>query len=213
MSKHDPDQNYVYYAEQSVFESTLFSEPVSDADFKMLADRLFASQWWVRHDIPVPKVEATRRESSRSYARIVSGFTTEAPAIRVALHDVTPHTLAHEAAHVAQYYFYSPLHNPDLQSHGPEFVATYIAVAGILLGVPAAERLREAFERIVPKRTDKIITVPMPTDFDPEGIFPKWRRERQTRHISDAAAKIVGDLSDSPAQSDGLERINGAILL
>lgn len=205
----DPDQQAVYYAERVAFEDTLYAEPLHSDDFMRLADRLFTHDWWERHNVPIPIIEPTTSKDSTSYAWLHYDRPEKDPVIRIAPTDINPWTLAHEAAHVAQYHFYTPGHHGDIESHGREFRATYLSVAEIVLGREAADRLRDNFTQFVPVRPQhapgkpgSIMTVPRPTTGT--GLFPSWRLEQQR----DAMMR----LQQSPTVSSAT-RINGAIAL
>lgn len=199
MRRKDPDKQAVYFAEALVFDDTLFKDPLHTSDFLLLADRLFKSEWWVKHSIPVPVVEPTRASDTSSYARIFGNDSKE-PLLRVSPFDVNAHTLAHEAAHVAQFYFYNPRHQLGFESHGREFRATFLVVTEILLGREAADDLRASFARHIAERPEhaagmpgSILTVPQ-VNADPEsnamGIYPAWRLSKQAAAFKRATATL-----------------------
>jgi hypothetical protein len=207
----DPDQQAVYYAERTVFEGTLYDEPLHTDDLMGIANRLFATDWWQRPCIPSPIIEPTSSSDRNSYASYVRGANID-PYIRLAPHDINARILAHEAAHVAQFHFYNPT-NRRVESHGREFRAAYVSIAEIVLGRQAAVDLKAAFDRYIPVRPEhaigkpgSIVTVPKPDKaHDPEGIglLPSLRLHQQLESM--AALRPT-------ASSSGL-RVNGAIAL
>lgn len=205
----DPDKQAVYYSEEVTFLDTLYAEPMHSSELLYLAGCLFDHDWWVKHKIPVPTIEPTSAKDRSSHASV--GLRRNAGSvIRLAPNDINPWVLAHEAAHVAQFHFYNPGFNPDLQNHGREFRACYVAVAEILLGVEAADELSLNFARRIPlpASPDTVLTVPYPeTSLDPEGtgIFPRWRARQQADEFEGLRQRIAATI--------GVTKINGAIAL
>ncbi len=215
MTKYkDPDQQAVYYAERVTFEDTLFEEPLHSDDFMALANRLFTHDWWERHSIPVPIIEPTTSRDSTSYAWIHNERVGKDPIIRIAPHDINARVLAHEAAHIAQHYFYKWDSYGPIEAHGREFRATYLSVAEIALGRGATSTLGANLTQFVkvrpehaPGQPGSIMCVPRPR---PEhgpiglGLYPTWRLERQTAELNQLRQRL-------PAVST--PRISGAIAL
>jgi hypothetical protein len=181
--KIDPDQDAVYYAESLVFENTLFNELVTDADIQELADELFYSDWWTQNNLPVPLLRVRRLEATRSIANHFPTNSGRRPEIAFAAEQVNPWTLAHEAAHIAQYeLFQSPFRT--IQSHGPEFRTAYVAVADVFCGRQAAWDLMNSFTTHLPARSNVAVHTALTSrDEDPEGIFPRWRLRQQLTEI------------------------------
>lgn len=217
--RKDPDQDAVYHAEEIVFSNTLFEEPLHSDDLLHLADELFSHDWWEQFNIPTPTIEPTTSRDTTSSAQFFPSRSGGDALIRIAPHQVTPRILAHEAAHVAQDYFYSLTLRPDLEDHGREFRSAYLVVAEILLGRQAALNLADAFARFVPQRPEHapgqkgwVVTLPRNrTSQDPErmGIYPAWRL-RQQMEEADRLRKNIAAWTPSP--TDDL-RIGGAIAL
>lgn len=210
----DRDQQAVYYSEKMAFEGTLFAEPLHSDDFMLLADRLFTHDWWERYRIPVPRIEPTKRSDRNSYLSLYHDQPEKDPVIRIAPTDICPWILAHEAAHLAQYHFYRAGSYGLIEVHGREFRATYLRVAEIVLGLEAAETLRDKFSMYVPTRPEhapgmpgSIMCVPKPRpEHDPNGVglFPLWRIE--------TLLSTIKQLRERPVVSS-VERVNGAIAL
>ena len=210
----DPDQQAVYYAERAAFENTLFQEPLHSDDFMRLADSLFTHDWWVRHKIPVPTVEPTSSKDHTSYAWLYSARPEKNPIIRIAPCDIHAWALAHEASHVAQFYFYNIGRYGPTEHHGREFRATYLSVAEIILGREAADTLRDNFIQFVqvrpehaPGKPGSIMCVPKPRrEHDPTGmgLFPSWRLEQHAIAMDNLRQRM-------PVSS--ILRSNGAIAL
>lgn len=212
LCNEDPDKQSVYYAEQVSFKGTLYQEPLHSDDFMILADRLFTHDWWERHNVPVPVIEPTTSMDMSSYAWIYRNRVHMDPVIRIAPHDINPHVLSHEAAHIAQYHFYKPSSYGLTEVHGREFRATYASVVEIVLGLHAATVLRASFDKFVTVRPEhapgmpgSIMTVPRPKpEHDPTGagLFPIWRLEQQKAEL-DKLQPVVSST----------HRLNGAIAL
>lgn len=216
----DPDQQAVYYAEEVAFGGTLFGEPLHSDDLFTLADELFHTGWWDRLNIPVPRIEPTNGNHTSSHAECLFNIKGGS-VIRLAPNQINPWTLAHEAAHVAQFYFYPTYRVPNLEGHGREFRACYLNVAETLLGREAAAELRTNFDRRIPVRPEHqpgqpgwILTVPRlkpeldrPEDATGEGIFPLWRHRQMAKKITTIADRLAA------ANPPGVHRLNGAIAL
>lgn len=199
MSKTDPDQQAVYYSEEVAFANTLFAEPLHTEDLMTLADRLEQSEWWKRCRLPELIIEPTT-------AKDISSCATYDGVIRIAPTQINAWTLAHEAAHIAQFAMYVDYLNPDLEGHGREFRACYLAIAEILLGQDAAYELRLNFERRFTRTYDTICTVPkVDPDADSDGIYPRWAIEQSYIELVQLRRRM-----DLPR---GYDRINGAIAL
>lgn len=207
----DPDQQAVYHAEQVTFEDTLFEAPLHSDDFMRLATDLFAHDWWERNGIPVPIIAPTTGRDTTSSAWVHCGTNMD-PVIKIAPVQINAWTLAHEAAHVAQYHLYTPggYAYDNIESHGREFRATYLSVAEILLGREAADALRDNFTQFVGVRPGvlrSILITPLPRrEHGPAdmGLFPAWRLAQQQADFARLQQRI-------PAPS--VQRINGAIAL
>lgn len=210
-SPPDPDRKSVYYSEEISFQGTRFAEVLPDNDLLALAAELFLTGWWDRFKIPVPTVEPALPGDTFSYATSTlsrTGYVFDI--IRLVPRDVSPWVLAHEAAHIAQFYFYPRDRRPDLEYHGREFRACYLNVAHTLLGQSAAEELKSHFDRRLPTRPEHlpgnpgwILTVPPLRDedrsLDPEGIglFPRWRQAEEAKVITTLQERLA--LADPPS--------------
>lgn len=217
----DPDCQAVYYAEEVAFAGTLYAEPMDSNDLLALAAEMFLTGWWDRHKIPIPTIEPTLPGDTCSYA--VSNWSETGyryDTIRLLPDHVTPWHLSHEAAHIAQFYFYPYERCPDLETHGREFRACYYNVAASLLGMPAASELQINFDRRLPPRPEHtsgnpgwILTVPRLSDAeitqatDGLGIFPRWRLAEQAKVITTLQERL--DAANPPSA----HRVNGAIAL
>lgn len=200
----DPDKKSVYYAEEVAFAGTPFADPLPSDDLLALADELFHSGWWERLSIPVPTIEPTRWWERSSYAEAYCNGS-QPTIIRLRHEDINPWYLAHEAAHIAQFYFYPKDRVPDLEGHGREFRACYLNVAETLLGRGAADELRTNFDRRLPVRPEHqpgnpgwILTVPRlkhgvdrPEDATGEGIFPLWRHRQMVKKVTTVADRLA----------------------
>lgn len=203
MSTPDPEQDATYFAEDTVFEGTLFDVTVTDADIQTLAEELFGSDWWQSQGIPMPSLSLRRLEAQASHARSYHPWSDKTPEIRFCVSQVNPHILAHEAAHVAADHLFATHYNSDIQAHGPEFRATYLAVAKLFLGERAADDLSSAFNKYTKPLTAGQITLADPDNVPyPEGIFPRWRNLRN-----------IEEMRRITAENSGPERIAGAIAL
>lgn len=197
----DVDKGRVYEAEDFVFQGTLFAELVTDRDITELADELFASDWWVQNKIPVPEIQLQRLDAPASMAYAYNPVSGRPPEIRFTYEQVNPWTLAHEAAHIAQYHLCQYPHVP-VEGHGPEFRRAYYTVTEILCGQKAAQDLGMSFATRLPPRTPlRDPAFPPNPSRDTEGIFPRWRTRKQVEALN----------AFKPAH-DPL-RINGAIAL
>lgn len=184
----DPDKLSVYRAEEMTFEGTVFTDPLHTEEFIDLAILLFEHFWWSDNSIPTPAIKPTTKRDSSSYARIyhspsAAGDDRE-PVLHIAPNQIDVHTLAHEAAHVAQYYLFPVYLNPRLQSHGKEFRATYLIVASILLGYDAAEALAENLSRFIPDHSWRWYQEEL-QDYGRVGIYQKWCLERSMAALND----------------------------
>ncbi len=215
--RRDPDKEAVYYAEEVVFAETLHAEPIHSNDLMYLADQLFSHDWWERYKIPVPTIEPTRATDKSSHAETHGSWFNKSSVIRLAPQSINPWFLAHEAAHIAQFYFYNSTHHPLLEAHGREFRASYLAVTEILLGQRAARDLSASFDRHVrvrrqhkPGKPGSVVTVPKPDPFvtPVRGLFPAWRDEQQVRQLKAIKDRV---LIDAPMYT--IPRVNGAIAL
>lgn len=208
----DPDKQAVYYAERVAFEDTLFEASLQSGDFMRLADRLFTHDWWERYGVPVPVIEPTTSKDITSHVEVHYGMIERDPVIRIAPTDINPWILTHEAAHVAQYYFYKADSYGKIEAHGREFRATYLSVAEIVLGREAADTLRDRFNQHITVRPEhavgmpgSIMCVPKPRhEHDPTGLglYPTWRLEKQREALQQLRPVV-----------SSIPRINGAIAL
>lgn len=204
---NDPDQQAVYHAEALTFNETLYDAPMHSSELLYLAGCLFDHDWWASHKIPVPTIEPTGAKDTSSHAT-VRFWRNGGSIIRLSPYDINPRVLAHEAAHIAQYHFYNPDYNPEMQGHGREFRDTYLIVAEILLGSSAAKELSSAFARHVLSTPGTISTIPTPDpSLDPDGIgiFPRWRMREQADELEGLRQRIAATIKTP--------RINGAIAL
>lgn len=200
----DPDKQAVYYAESVTFDGTLFTEPLHTNEITELAYRLFSHSWWTVNSIPVPIIKPTTGNDTSSYARIYHPYSIYGDdrdsTIHISPHDINAHTLAHEAAHVAQYHLFPLAMNPHIRSHGPEFRAVYLTVANILLGFDVVDTLADNFTRFL--SDDSLQNQSLDLDTDTIGIYPEWR-----------LAKTIADLVKVLPPGDNNLRMSGAIAL
>lgn len=205
MSKQDPDQQAVYYAERLVFEDTLYEEAVGDADIKALADELFGSDWWQANRIPVPTLHHRRLEALNSCANFYT--SNRPPEIRFCAEQINAWILAHEASHIAQYHIWGT----GTASHGVEFRSAYVTIAGILLGSTAATDLLNSFNRFLPGLEAQ---PNVPEAEKPDGIYQIWRARQAVDQLNRTIARQRAmDLHPSNQRPSTLTRINGAIPL
>lgn len=183
----DPDRQAVYYAERLTFEETLFQDQLLTEEFINLAARLFSHPWWVERSIPVPTINPTTGRDTSSYALLYhphSAADEMDPALHIAPNQIDAHTLAHEAAHVAQYHIYPMALNPGIQSHGLHFRAVYLIVTSILLGYDASTALADNFSRHLPDHS----WLPYAKDLEDvggHGIYKRWCLARSLAAIND----------------------------
>lgn len=199
----DPDQQAAYHAEMVAFEGTLFDEPLASDDFMRLADSLFSHDWWQRNRLTTPIIEPTRWVDRSSHAMVYYEKTSKDPIIRIAPQQINAWTLAHEAAHVAQYQLFLPTTHGEIASHGWEFRSVYLAVAKILLGQDAALSLSRNFAQFVRDGGSLPFIVPADSASD-MGIFPAWRLAQRRAELDRLQQRM-------PAPS--VPRIKGAIAL
>jgi hypothetical protein len=212
----DPDRQAVYYAEEVALLHTIHGRPIDIKDLLHLADQLFSHDWWARYKIPVPEIEPTLSHDDSSEAVTYCNMTG-GNVIRLAPLDISPWSLAHEAAHIAQFYLYNIERRPDLEMHGREFRACYLITTEILLGRAAATELQINFDRRISVRPEHqpgqpgwIVTVPpLDATLDPEGvgIFPAWRTEQLAKEVTTLQERLA--LANPPAS----HRLNGATVL
>jgi hypothetical protein len=202
----DPDRQTVYYAEGLAFEGTLYTEALHTKEFTELAWRLFTHPWWARNSIPVPIILPTDGNDTASCAKIYHPYSIygddREPELHISPYDINVHTLAHEAAHVAQYHFFPLAKNPNVQDHGEEFRTTYVTIANILLGSDAAAMLSDSFSRFFPDFAWNTFLLDL--DDSGSGIYPTWRAIR-------SADALLQTTKNAPKTSP--LRINGAIAL
>jgi hypothetical protein len=190
----DPDRQAVYYAESLTFEETLFSDQLHTDEFVELAVSLFNHSWWVENSIPVPSIKPTTGRDTASYARLYhphSAADEREPALHIAPNQIDAHTLAHEAAHVAQYHIYPMALNPGIQSHGLHFRAVYLIVTSILLGYDACTSLADNFSRFIPDHS----WLPYAKDLEGiggRGIYQKWCLDRSLSAINNLKVPTSG---------------------
>lgn len=194
----DPDRQSVYYAEALTFEETLFTDPLHTTEFMELANLLFHSPWWSSNSIPTPVIEAIlghRNEPRASYAEVYhphSAYDEGLSYIRIAPDQIDVHTLAHEAAHVAQYHIFPIRLNPHIQSHGKEFRATYLMITSILLGYNACVSLADNFSRFIPDHS----WLPYAGDLEDlaggPGIYKQWCLARSLAALKDIKVTPTG---------------------
>lgn len=199
MSKADPDQQSVYYAERLVFENTLYDELVTDSDIHALAEELFCSDWWQANKIPTPVLRHRRREALRSVATSFHPSYGRPPEISFCVDQINPWILAHEASHVAQHHLFNVMSNSAVKDHGPEFRDVYLSITHVFLGEQAAKDLKISFSRFTPP-TPVIAGIERPNTNITEGILQKFRVRRQVENMNKVASNISG-------------KINGAIPL
>lgn len=197
----DPDQQAIYYAESLTFDETLFVDQLHTDEFIELATLLFSHSWWAENSITIPSIKPTTKRDTASHARIYHPYSAAGDDREAVLHiapsQIDVHTLAHEAAHVAQYHLFPVRLNPHLQSHGKEFRAVYLMVVSILLGYDACVALADNFSRFIPDHS----WLPYAADLESlggTGIYKQWCLARSLTAINDIKITTVQGRTSGP---------------
>lgn len=173
MSVRDSTRSRTYAAEEAAFAHTLYHERLGMHGATRLARMLAAEPWWMKLGIDF-EVVATRRESTRSFARY--GGEDAPDQIRLSIGGENAATLAHECAHLVVIN-----HSPGVAAHGPEFRTALLDVATVLLGTTGREMLADAFAQdrlsVGPRQWDR------PEPGTDHGLYGQYRIEVQIEAI------------------------------
>lgn len=133
---------------------------------------------------------------------------------------IRPWVVAHELAHVATYRagtrgFFGPTrkHHTQLEGHGPEYAATYVAIVRLLLGADTADALLAAFAagRVVVDDRTGIANVPgLPPvpDTGPHGIFgPRGAETNNVVQLRRPTPAPVARAASAPAPIKKAEQL------
>lgn len=189
VSKHTQS---VYDAESAVFEETMFEAVLAPAAVEQFAQMLFEHTWWKTQVGVVPEVVQARSDATRSVARSHRNRYE----IRLAAHQTSYATLAHEAAHVASDVIWD-----SSTHHDARWRATMIDVTALCCGTRVAEALVRSFEGFKLDVAQRFWTAPTATH--PQGLAGLHNLSLHARQTE----KVDGRSDAGPIRSE-----SGAII-
>lgn len=165
----DLDRQAVYDVEDAAFAGTIFAEPVAFEEAAGVLGDFCVQGWWAARALPVPTVHPTRSDSRTSY--VAAGST--GPSVHLSPDGCAVSVIAHELAHVLAGQA-SPASEPE-PGHGPGFRRAEVVLAGTLMGLPAGERLAQAFAAAGLPLGPVLTGIAAPPRL---GYWATWRAER-----------------------------------